>query len=65
MQSSPFVTGRLVNWYRDILPGASQEIKNMVTEYQNETGICAVIFDRLTHPFQARIIFTDYCFAMW
>ena len=44
MRNAPFVTGRLVNWYRDILPRATQDIKNMVTEYQNETGICTIIF---------------------
>ena len=38
MRNMPFVAGRLVNWYRDILPVATQEVKDYVTEYRNGTG---------------------------
>ena len=38
MRNMPFQTGRVVNWYRDILPVATQEVKDKITEYSDATG---------------------------
>ena len=44
MRNMPFMTGRLVNWYRDILPVATQEVKDKITEYRNDTGIHQAVY---------------------
>ena len=38
MRNMPFLTGRIVNWYRDILPVATQEVIDKITEYSDATG---------------------------
>ena len=40
MRNMPFVTGRRINWYRDILPVATQAVKDKAKEVLiNGTGI--------------------------
>ena len=38
MRNMPFVTGRVINWIKEIAPVATDELKSFVEEYRNGSG---------------------------
>ena len=38
MRNMPFVTGRVINWIKEIAPVATDELKTFVEEYRNGSG---------------------------